>query len=160
MSDIFLQPNRVFVPKGWGYEDWLVNKKEYCGKLLFFKKGKHCSFHYHKLKDETFYVHRGELLIVYSEEDCLATDGEHIEVDLDVNTAPASVVSRLFVLRSWLDFNAVCRPWAEYCVLTAGDTFHVPVGLRHAMYAIQDTQMFEFSTEHFDSDSYRVLKGD
>ena len=39
----------IYVPKGWGYEHWIVNKKEYCGKILFFKKGKRCSWHYHKL---------------------------------------------------------------------------------------------------------------
>ena len=31
---------RHFVSKGWGFEDWIVNKEEYCGKLLFIKKGK------------------------------------------------------------------------------------------------------------------------
>jgi hypothetical protein len=30
-------------PKGWGYEKWIVNKKEYCGKLLFIKKGRNNS---------------------------------------------------------------------------------------------------------------------
>jgi len=29
-----------YVDKGWGYEKWIVNKTEYCGKLLFFKKDK------------------------------------------------------------------------------------------------------------------------
>ena len=29
-----------YVEKGWGYEKWIVNKEEYCGKLLFFKKGR------------------------------------------------------------------------------------------------------------------------
>ena len=42
-----------FVPKGWGYEKWICNTSEYCGKLLFFAKGKRCSWHYHLLKDET-----------------------------------------------------------------------------------------------------------
>jgi hypothetical protein len=28
------------------------------------------------------------------------------------------------------------------------------------MYAIEDTELFEFSTQHFDSDSYRIEKGD
>ena len=23
------------VPKGWGYEKWIVNTEEYCGKLFF-----------------------------------------------------------------------------------------------------------------------------
>jgi cytidyltransferase-like protein len=56
---------RKYVPKGWGYEDWLVNKEEYCGKLLFLKKGKRFSWHYHKLKDETFYVHSGKIELSY-----------------------------------------------------------------------------------------------
>ena len=25
------------VDKGWGWERWIVNKEEYCGKLLFFE---------------------------------------------------------------------------------------------------------------------------
>ena len=29
-----------FVPKGWGFEKWIVNCEEYCGKLLYFVKGK------------------------------------------------------------------------------------------------------------------------
>ena len=58
-----------FVPKGWGHEKWIVNKPEYCGKLLFFKNGKRCSWHYHKIKDETFYVQSGELLLMYGEDD-------------------------------------------------------------------------------------------
>ena len=50
------------VPKGWGYEKWIVNTEEYCGKLLHFIKGKRCSWHYHILKDETFYVQEGKLM--------------------------------------------------------------------------------------------------
>ena len=49
------------VPKGWGYEKWIVNNEKYCGKLLFFEKGKKCSWHYHKLKHETFYLHSGRI---------------------------------------------------------------------------------------------------
>ena len=29
-----------FVSKGWGFEKWIVNTDEYCGKLLYFVKGK------------------------------------------------------------------------------------------------------------------------
>ena len=43
-----------FVSKGWGYEKWIANSPSYCGKLLFIAKGKKCSWHYHKLKDEVF----------------------------------------------------------------------------------------------------------
>jgi mannose-6-phosphate isomerase-like protein (cupin superfamily) len=45
-------------------------------------------------------------------------------------------------------------------VLTSGDAFHVPVGLRHQFFGLQDTRFLEFSTQHFDEDSIRVIKGD
>jgi hypothetical protein len=32
--------------------------------------------------------------------------------------------------------------------------------MRHRMYAMEDTEMFEFSTEHFDEDSIRIEPGD
>ena len=45
-------------------------------------------------------------------------------------------------------------------ILERGDKFHVPIGMRHQMYGLEDTELFEFSTEHFDSDSIRVTPGD
>ena len=45
-------------------------------------------------------------------------------------------------------------------ILVEGDKFHVPTGMRHQVYALKDTHIFEFSTQHFDSDSYRIEKGD
>ena len=91
------------VDKGWGWERWVVNCEEYCGKLLFFQQGKRCSWHFHKLKDEVFYLQSGRMMIYYSD---------------------------------------------------------VYRGLRHQMVALEDSELFEFSTQHFDSDSHRVLKGD
>ena len=55
--------------KGWGYELWIVNNNLYCGKILHFDKGKKCSWHYHKIKQETFYVQKGKLKIWYGYED-------------------------------------------------------------------------------------------
>tara|TARA_R100000742_G_C4268394_1_gene86753 strand:- start:367 stop:747 length:381 start_codon:yes stop_codon:yes gene_type:complete len=51
------------VDKEWGYELWLANNEEenYCGKLLYIKKGHGSSMHYHSLKHETFYILRGRL---------------------------------------------------------------------------------------------------
>lgn len=109
-----------FVPKGWGFEKWIVNTEEYCGKLLYFAKDKRCSWHYHKLKDETFYIQSGKILLKYSESDI---------------------------------------PVFEK-VLNRGDSFHVYRGLRHQMIALEDTELFEFSTQHFDDDSYRIERGD
>lgn len=49
---------------------------------------------------------------------------------------------------------------AETIKLEPGDSFHIPVGLIHRISAVKTAQVFEFSTEHFDSDSYRLIKGD
>lgn len=53
------------VKKAWGYEDWLENNEKYCLKILhnsgpWSSKGR---FHYHKLKDETFIVMEGTMLL-------------------------------------------------------------------------------------------------
>ena len=110
------------VPKGWGFEKWIVNNEEYCGKLLYFVKGKKCSWHYHILKDETFYIQSGKILLLYGEEDELTSSDE--------------------------------------LILEKGDRFHITRGMRHQMTALEDTELFEFSTQHFDSDSIRIIKGD
>ena len=109
-------------PKGWGYEKWIVNKEDYCGKLLHMIKWKKCSWHYHTLKDETFYLQDGKILLRYSDED-------------DIEKAKEIVLNR-------------------------GDKFHVYRGLRHQMFALEDTDLFEFSTQHFEHDSNRVIPGD
>ena len=119
MKDVF---KIKYVPKGWGHEKWIVNCKKYCGKLLFFNKGKKCSWHYHKIKDEVFYVQSGKILLKYSNEDSIEN--------------------------------------AQEKILNAGDNFHVSIGLRHQMLALEETELFEFSTQHFDSDSIRIIKGD
>ena len=111
-----------FISKGWGHELWIVNKEEYCGKLLFFKKGKKCSWHYHKIKDEVFYLQSGKLIVRYSDEE-----------DLEQ---------------------------AKQFVMLPGESFHIYRGLKHQMEALEDSELFEFSTQHFDSDSHRVIKGD
>ena len=49
---------------------------------------------------------------------------------------------------------------ANQLILKPGDNFHVYRGLRHQMVALEDSELFEFSTQHFDSDSHRIMKGD
>lgn len=114
--------DRVFVEKGWGYEDWIYNGDDYCGKILFFNKGKKCSFHFHTIKDEVLFVHSGQIVMKYSEYDDLEN--------------------------------------AEFVVMKPGMAFHITPGLRHQMIAEEDTIIYEFSTHHEDSDSYRIIKGD
>tara|TARA_R110002126_G_scaffold793_1_gene4953 strand:- start:1447 stop:1797 length:351 start_codon:yes stop_codon:yes gene_type:complete len=110
------------VEKGWGHELWIVNKSEYCGKRMFFEKGKMCSWHYHVLKDEVFFLQSGKMLVKYSDDDDITL--------------------------------------AKELILKPGESFHVYRGLRHRIIAIEASELFEFSTEHFDSDSHRIQKGD
>jgi len=57
--DVKIQhPKRV--EKKWGYELWVHNDADYCGKLLVFtKSGNKFSMHYHMIKDETWYIQKG-----------------------------------------------------------------------------------------------------
>lgn len=51
-------PKRV--EKKWGYELWVHNDNEYCGKLLVFTKNRNrFSMHYHLIKKESWYVQEG-----------------------------------------------------------------------------------------------------
>ncbi len=50
----------IKVEKIWGYELWIHNDSQYCGKLLVFpNQGNHFSMHYHMIKNETWYVQKG-----------------------------------------------------------------------------------------------------
>ena len=49
--------------KVWGSEFWLVNTPSYCAKYLDLKNGYRCSLHYHEVKDETFIVEHGKVMI-------------------------------------------------------------------------------------------------
>jgi mannose-6-phosphate isomerase-like protein (cupin superfamily) len=62
------------------------------------------------------------------------------------------------ILVKYADQDAISE--AKEVILGPGDNFHVYRGLRHQMIALEDTELFEFSTQHFDSDSYRIQKGD
>ena len=48
------------VEKGWGSEYIFATNDKYCGKFLHFNKGAKFSMHFHKEKDETWYVLNGK----------------------------------------------------------------------------------------------------
>jgi mannose-6-phosphate isomerase-like protein (cupin superfamily) len=57
--DVKIQHPKI-VNKKWGYELWIHNDTDYCGKLLVFNNsGDKFSMHYHMIKDETWYVQKG-----------------------------------------------------------------------------------------------------
>ena len=109
------------VPKGWGEELIIENNEMYCGKLLIFKQGCKFSMHYHMIKDETWYVDKGE-----------------------------------FIYR-WID-TETAEIHEQY--LKVRDTVRQRPGQPHQLEAITEGTIFEVSTTHSDSDSYRVWKGD
>lgn len=47
--------------RGWGYELWLANTNEYCGKILHINRGKKGSLHFHIEKKETMLLDCGEV---------------------------------------------------------------------------------------------------
>jgi len=109
------------VPKGWGEELIIENNEMYCGKLLIFKKGCRFSMHYHLIKDETWYVNKGEFIYRW------------------IDTESAETIEQK---------------------LKVGDVVRQRVGQPHQLIALTEGEVFEVSTQHFDEDSYRVVKGD
>ena len=117
MSGLIKPTEMKYVPKRWGFEIWIVNNEKYCGKKLFIRQGKYCSYHHHKDKDEVLYIESGRIWMNSSEEN----DPE----------------------------------WINAVDMKAGYAFHVTPGMKHQMHAVEDTMVIEFSTQHFDEDSYR-----
>ena len=103
------------VEKSWGSEIWICNSKKYCGKKLFVQKGKWCSLHFHKLKDEVLFFETNGIRFAY---------------------------------------GSLEKP--KVIEMQQGDAFHVEPGLPHQFYALEDAVIFEFSTQHFDEDSFRI----
>ena len=62
------EPTRLSgaVQKGWGYELIWATSNDYCGKIMFFNKnGNKTSMHFHKEKDETWFVNSGKFKVRY-----------------------------------------------------------------------------------------------
>ncbi len=107
--------------KAWGHELWIINNEKYCGKLLVFKANKQFSMHYHMLKDEAWYINKGEF--------------EYKYIDTETSELRSKIVRE-------------------------GDCIHLMPEQPHQMLALQEGScIVEVSTQHFDSDSYRILPG-
>ena len=62
------EPTRLSgaVQKGWGYELIWATTDDYCGKIMFFNKaGNKTSMHFHKEKDESWFVNSGKFKVRY-----------------------------------------------------------------------------------------------
>tara|TARA_B100001057_G_scaffold479887_1_gene552066 strand:- start:1564 stop:1965 length:402 start_codon:yes stop_codon:yes gene_type:complete len=61
-----MEPTRLSgkVEKGWGYELIWASNEKYCGKIMVFEKvGSKFSMHFHKEKDESWFVNQGTFLL-------------------------------------------------------------------------------------------------
>lgn len=106
--------------RSWGFEKWIENSDEYCGKVLVLDEGKRCSLHYHMKKLETMYLVSGHVTIRFR----------------DPETAE--------------DYDVTLRP---------GDSVRIERGQQHQIVAEEQSVLVEFSTRHFEDDSYRVERG-
>lgn len=122
------------VEKGWGYELWIHNDHLYCGKLMHFNADRKCSIHFHKLKHETFYLSTGRINVKYCSVETML---ETLFRGGNISTVPFELVT-----------------------LTSGSSLELPPWTIHQMYAEVDSDLYEFSTQHFDEDSYRLERGD
>jgi len=57
----------------------------------------------------------------------------------------------------WIDPNTAMTHTER---LEVGDVVHNLPGHAHQLEALEDSTIFEVSTQHFDNDSYRVVRGD
>ncbi len=57
------------VPKKWGSEFIWATNNQYCAKFLNFETGARFSMHFHRDKDETWYVQNGKFLIRWIDTD-------------------------------------------------------------------------------------------
>lgn len=119
------------VSKPWGFEKIIINTDQYCGKLLYIVKGKNTSMHYHKTKDETFFVHSGKLKMFYN--DNIKEVKEHT-----VSLGDGGLYNNMHTV-----------------TLNPGDNFRVLPGRVHQIFALEDTQLYEFSTMYDETDTVR-----
>lgn len=60
------EPTRLtgVVKKGWGYELIWATTEKYCGKIMVFEKaGAKFSMHFHREKDETWFINSGKFIV-------------------------------------------------------------------------------------------------
>jgi len=66
------------VEKGWGSEEIWATNDRYCGKFMHFRTGAKFSMHFHRDKEETWYVQSGRFIVRW----ILTNTAEHREQEL------------------------------------------------------------------------------
>lgn len=125
---LLVRSKHTLIKKVWGYERIIINRPDYCGKILtVLPNNKACSIHYHKRKNETFLILRGSL---------------EFELWLSENPRPHSLEH--FTL-------------AEHKTLLPNDSITLHPYQAHRFWTTTEvTEFIEFSTYDEPSDSYRL----
>ena len=87
------------VEKGWGNEFIFASNDKYCGKLLNFTSGSKFSMHFHKEKDETWFVNAGSFKLIYCDTNT-ASYHEKILNEGDVWHNPPMMPHQLIALQA------------------------------------------------------------
>jgi len=140
-------------PKLWGGEQILVNDDQYCGKILHFVKDHRASFHYHRLKKESFYVLEGKILLLFS------PNYEHLEKNKDDVRRVLEYAEFRNLTKDELIKIYDMKYCISYEILDVGEIFHIDRCMVHQAIALLDSKIIEFSTHSEDSDSYRIVSG-
>lgn len=130
-----LRADHTFVSKSWGFETWVDNRPEYCGKLLEFVQDRGTSWHFHVLKLETMFCVSGLIEVML-----LDVEGTS---ELEKTVADGLLPSQSSV------------------ILNPGESILIPRGRVHRIIGRSERSvLLEVSTQHFDDDSYRVWPAD
>mgnify|MGYP003153035265 CR=1 FL=1 len=70
----------MIIKKQWGSEEVIANNDLYCAKYMLLAKQCRCSYHYHKVKDETFYIVVGEVLMVIEGSQKVMRPGDSVRI--------------------------------------------------------------------------------
>lgn len=107
-------------PKLWGREEWIINTAKYCGKKLVFNPGFCCSLHYHKIKEETFYLLTGKVLLEVGPSEQQIT--KRIMLPGDVQHIPVGTVHRITGIEysELMEFSTFHQEDDSYRLVMAG----------------------------------------
>jgi mannose-6-phosphate isomerase-like protein (cupin superfamily) len=113
--------------KNWGKETWVINSENYCMKVLDVLKNRMCSIHYHRIKDETFFIVKGHLK--------LEIWGPNLDlVEFDKNKP-----------------DHIMTLWPGSSIHIPVKTAHRFTAIQ------DDAQFIEVSTHHIEEDSVRLI---
>ena len=99
------------------------------------EKNKKMSIHYHLLKEEHFFLHSGLIEVWWTDR----KDFDNLKKEIE--TLGKEKVLNL-------------------TILLPKESFHVPQQRVHQILALENSNIYEFSTTDYSEDSYRLIKGD